>query len=63
MRTIKKYPNRRLYDTEQSRYITLVDLQQLVMEGDAFQVIDANTGKDLHPQYPSADHRRAGEWR
>jgi polyhydroxyalkanoate synthesis repressor PhaR len=47
MRTIKKYPNRRLYDTEQSRYITLVDLQQLVMEGDAFQVIDANTGKDL----------------
>ena len=47
MRTIKKYPNRRLYDTEQSRYITLADLQQLVMEGEDFQVIDASTAKDL----------------
>jgi len=47
MRTIKKYPNRRLYDTEQSHYITLADLQQLVMDGEEFQVIDANTGKEL----------------
>ena len=47
MRTIKKYPNRRLYDTEQSRYITLSDLQQLVMEGEEFQVVDANSGADL----------------
>ncbi|MDJ0955282.1 MAG: polyhydroxyalkanoate synthesis repressor PhaR [Arenicellales bacterium] len=47
MRIIKKYPNRRLYDTEQSRYITLVDLQQLVMEGQEFQVKDANTDADL----------------
>ena len=47
MRTIKKYPNRRLYDTEQSRYITLADLQQLVMDGEDFLVNDANTGKEL----------------
>ena len=47
MRIIKKYPNRRLYDTEQSRYITLADLQQLVMEGYEFQVKDANTDADL----------------
>ena len=47
MRVIKKYPNRRLYDTEQSRYITLADLQQLVMDGVDFEVKDANTGADL----------------
>lgn len=47
MRIIKKYPNRRLYDTEQSRYITLVDLQKLVVGGEEFQVIDANSSKDL----------------
>ena len=47
MRIIKKYPNRRLYDTEQSRYITLVDLQKLVVDGEEFQVIDANSSKDL----------------
>ena len=46
-RIIKKYPNRRLYDTEQSRYITLADLQQLVIEGVDFQVKDANSGIDL----------------
>lgn len=47
MRIIKKYPNRRLYDTEQSHYITLVDLQQLVMDGVDFRVTDANTDADL----------------
>jgi len=47
IRTIKKYPNRRLYDTEQSRYITLVDLQKLVMSGEDFEVVDANSGKDI----------------
>ena len=47
MRIIKKYPNRRLYDTEQSRYITLADLQRLVMDGEEFEVKDANTGADL----------------
>lgn len=47
MRIIKKYPNRRLYDTEQSRYITLSDLQQLAMDGHEFQVKDASTDADI----------------
>lgn len=47
MRIIKKYPNRRLYDTEQSRYITLSDLQQLITEGHEFQVKDASTDADI----------------
>ncbi len=46
-RIIKKYPNRRLYDTEISRYITLHDVKQLVMENKNFQVIDAKTKEDL----------------
>jgi len=46
-RIIKKYPNRRLYDTEQSRYITLADLRKLVMQGVNFQVVDANSKQDL----------------
>ena len=47
MRIIKKYPNRRLYDTEQSRYITLADLRKLVIEGEDFEVKDANSSSDL----------------
>ncbi len=46
-RIIKKYPNRRLYDTEQSRYITLTSLRELVMKGEEFTVIDTNTNEDL----------------
>ncbi len=46
-RVIKKYPNRRLYDTQISRYITLHDVKQLVMEHKEFQVIDAKTNEDL----------------
>ena len=46
-RTIKKYPNRRLYDTEISSYVTLEDLRQLIVEGESFEVRDARTGKDL----------------
>ncbi|SBP88215.1 Polyhydroxyalkanoate synthesis repressor [Thiomonas delicata] len=46
-RVIKKYPNRRLYDTETSAYITLVDVKALVMEGERFVVQDAKTGADL----------------
>ncbi len=46
-RVIKKYPNRRLYDTETSAYITLVDVKGLVMEGCRFVVQDAKTGTDL----------------
>ena len=44
---IKKYGNRRLYDTESSRYITLEDLAQIVKAGRDVRVIDAKTNKDL----------------
>jgi polyhydroxyalkanoate synthesis repressor PhaR len=46
-RIIKKYPNRRLYDTELSRYITLSDIRELVMNGTSFQVVDTNSNEDL----------------
>ena len=46
-RIIKKYPNRRLYDTELSRYITLNDIRELVMNGTEFSVVDTNSGDDL----------------
>ena len=46
-RLIKKYPNRRLYDTETSTYITLADVKQLVLAQEAFQVVDAKTQEDL----------------
>ena len=46
-RIIKKYPNRRLYDTEISSYVTLEDVRQLIVEGEAFEVRDARTGNDL----------------
>lgn len=46
-RLIKKYPNRRLYDTKTSTYITLADVKKLVLQGEEFQVLDAKTGEDL----------------
>ena len=46
-RVIKKYPNRRLYDTETSAYITLSDVQKLVMASAQFVVRDAKTNEDL----------------
>jgi polyhydroxyalkanoate synthesis repressor PhaR len=46
-RLIKKYPNRRLYDTETSTYITLTDVKQLVLEQEEFKVIDAKSNEDL----------------
>jgi polyhydroxyalkanoate synthesis repressor PhaR len=46
-RIIKKYPNRRLYDTANSGYITLADVKQMVLEHLDFQVIDAKSGEDL----------------
>ena len=46
-RVIKKYPNRRLYDTEISSYITLEEVRHLVLNGTAFEVRDARTGEDL----------------
>lgn len=47
---IKKYPNRRLYNTETSVYVTLEDLADLVKAGRDFQVQDAKTGEDLTRQ-------------
>ncbi len=44
---IKKYANRRLYDTSASRYVTLDHLRELVKEGRDFQVVDAKSGEDL----------------
>ena len=46
-RTIKKYPNRRLYDTETSSYITLADVKKLVLENVEFKVEDAKSKDDL----------------
>ena len=47
MRVIRKYANRRLYDTQQSRYVTLEDLRRLIIEEEPFRVEDAKSGEDL----------------
>jgi len=46
-RILKKYPNRRLYDTETSSYITLADVKKMVLKAQDFVVRDAKTGDDL----------------
>ena len=46
-RVLKKYPNRRLYDTQLSSYITLTDVKAMVLSGERFEVRDAKTGEDL----------------
>lgn len=46
-RVIKKYPNRRLYDTDTSTYITLTEVKRLVMDSEPFVVLDVKTGEDL----------------
>src|SRR5258708_14897533 len=46
-RVIKKYPNRRLYDTVESRYITLVDVRRLVVERIEFVVVDKKNNADI----------------
>ncbi|WP_255989269.1 polyhydroxyalkanoate synthesis repressor PhaR [Chitinolyticbacter albus] len=46
-RVIKKYPNRRLYDTATSSYITLADVKQLVLDNTDIQVLDAKSGDDI----------------
>ena len=48
--TIKKYANRRLYDTESSTYITLDRLAAMIREGREFEVVDAKTGEDITRQ-------------
>ena len=47
VRLVKKYPNRRLYDTRTSTYITLTDVKELVVKHEEFRVVDAKTGDDL----------------
>jgi polyhydroxyalkanoate synthesis repressor PhaR len=46
-RTLKKYPNRRLYDTQTSSYITLADVKRMVLAAEDFEVRDAKTGEDI----------------
>lgn len=46
-RVIRKYPNRRLYDTVESRYITLADVRKLVLERIEFVVLDKRSGRDI----------------
>ena len=46
-RVLKKYPNRRLYDTEKSRYVTLADVRELVLVRTEFVVIDKKSGDDI----------------
>jgi polyhydroxyalkanoate synthesis repressor PhaR len=50
VRLIKKYPNRRLYDTQTSSYITLADVKELVLKHEEFQVVDAKSAEDLTRQ-------------
>ncbi len=47
IRVIKKYANRRLYDTSTSRYITLDDVKKLVLDEVAFRIIEASSGADI----------------
>src|SRR3954471_24626321 len=50
LRLIKKYPNRRLYDTKTSSYITLADVKQMVLKQEEFKVVDAKSGDELTRQ-------------
>ena len=59
--TIKKYANRRLYNTGTSTYVTLEDLATMVKKGEDFVVYDAKTGEDITRSRAGADHLRAGE--
>jgi len=59
-RIIKKYPNRRLYDTEISRYITLEEVRQLVLQNVKFKVLDKRTREDITRQHPATGNLRAG---
>lgn len=47
MRTIKKYQNRRLYDTQQSTYVTLEKIREMITDGEEFAVIDAKNASDV----------------
>ncbi len=63
-RIIKKYPNRRLYDTKISSYITIEDVRQLIVDGEDFEVRDAKSGDDLTRQVLLqiiSEHEQNGE--
>ncbi|MBN8504008.1 MAG: polyhydroxyalkanoate synthesis repressor PhaR [Burkholderiales bacterium] len=47
VRVLKKYPNRRLYDTQASAYVTLADVKQMVLAGEDFEVRDAKSSEDI----------------
>ncbi len=47
MREFKKYPNRRLYDIEESKYVTVEDIRKIILEGESISVVDSKTEKDL----------------
>lgn len=47
MRTLKKYPNRRLYDTSQSCYVTIDNVRDLVLGHERFRVVDSKSGEDI----------------
>lgn len=64
VRVIKKYPNRRLYDTEISSYVTLEDIRQLVVDNETFEVVDAKSGQDITRSVLLqiiSDHEERGE--
>src|SRR3970282_205219 len=64
IRVIKKYPNRRLYDTEISSYITIEDVRQLIIDGVSFEVRDARSGEELTRQVLLqiiSEHEQDGE--
>ena len=62
---IKKYANRKLYDTRTSRYITLEGISRLVREGHDIEVLDRDTGRDLTPlvlsQIVMGEEKRGGD--
>ncbi len=63
-RVIKKYPNRRLYDTDISSYITIEDVRELIVDGEDFEVRDAKSGEDLTRQVLLqiiAEHEQNGQ--
>ena len=47
MHKLKKYPNRRLYNATESRYVTVEDVRQLIVRGESIEVVDAKSGQDL----------------
>ena len=66
-RVIKKYPNRRLYDTVQSRYVTLPEVRDLVISNIPFKVVDTQSDEDIKKKLQGlgyiAQHQRAHRFR